>query len=153
MKIVMFFLLVGFFVISLVPIYAEQNYIFEIDEHTFDVSYNLDGNIIAMAIDPELTSLLVGTENVKDSIFSISLSQELINSENNEFAILVSGLEVDYSIEIDDDTSKLTFLVPEGTEEIEIIGTHVIPEFPLTVFFIFAIAIILVPVFTKLKIS
>ncbi len=84
-----------------------------------------------MAIDPELTSFLIGLDDTSDSIFVIDLKHELINAHNNEFAILVNGLEVDYDIVSDSDSSTFTFFVPSLTEEIEIIGTHVIPEFPL----------------------
>jgi len=84
-----------------------------------------------MALDQELTSLLVGIENTKDSVFSINLPQEMITSENNEFAVLVNGLEVDYDLELLDNGVVLKFFVPDGTQEIEIIGTRVIPEFPL----------------------
>ncbi len=86
-----------------------------------------------MAIDPELTSLLIGLENTSDSIFVIDLKHDLINAYNNEFAILVNGLEVDYDIVSDSDSSTLSFFVPTFTEEVEIIGTHVIPEFPFGV--------------------
>jgi hypothetical protein len=40
-------------------------------------------------------------------------------------------LEVDYDIVSDSDSSTFSFFVPTFTEEVEIIGTHVIPEFPL----------------------
>ena len=39
----------------------------------------------------------------------------------------------DYNIISDSNSSTLTFFVPALTEEIEIIGTHVIPEFPFGV--------------------
>ena len=107
------------------------SYILEIDEHVYDIQYYVDADVIAMAIDEELDSLLVGIENTKDSIFSIDLEHEMINAQNNEFAVLVNGLEVDYEIISDDDSSTLKFFVPTGTQEIEIIGTHVIPEFPI----------------------
>ncbi|KAG2472164.1 MAG: hypothetical protein NPMRTH4_2220001 [Nitrosopumilales archaeon] len=110
--------------------FAEQTYLLSIDEHTFELEYELTGDLIAMALDQELTSLLIGIENTKDSVFSINLPQEMITSENNEFAVLVNGLEVDYELELLDNEVVLKFFVPDGTQEIEIIGTRVIPEFP-----------------------
>ena len=108
-------------------------FVLEIDENTFSISYQVGAKVIAMAIDPELTSLLIGLENASDSIFVIDLKHDLINAHNNEFAILVNGLEVDYDIVSDSDSSTFSFFVPTFTEEVEIIGTHVIPEFPLGV--------------------
>lgn len=126
-------------------------YELKVDEHFYSISYSVDAKVLAMAIDPELTSLLVGLENTHDSIFVIDLEHELINAENNEFAILVNGYEVDYDIVSDADSSTFSFYVPEFTEEVEIIGTHVIPEFPLGVMLGFAIMISIVTMLARTK--
>lgn len=141
-----FFSLLVFLLFSIIPVYGESHpeysimenpseYILEIDGHEFLISYEVEANVIAMAIDPELTSLLIGIEKTHESIFVIDLQHELISAYNNEFAILVNGVEVDYDIVSDADSSTFSFFVPEFTEEVEIIGTRVIPEFPLGVIF------------------
>jgi predicted secreted protein with PEFG-CTERM motif len=127
-------------------------YILEIDEHIFSIPYKVNANVIAIAIDPELTSILIGLEDTSDSLFVIDLKHELISAPNNEFAILVNGLEVDYDIVSDSDSSTFTFVVPAFTEEVEIIGTHVIPEFPLGMIMGFFILIISVVVVSRTKI-
>lgn len=136
----------------ILPIFAE-NYNFQIDEHSYDITYNIDtGNILAMELDQELISLLIGTENVnEDSIFSVKLPSEMISAENNAFAILVNGIEVDYDISSTDANSEFTFLIPAFTEEIEIIGTHVIPEFPFGILTIFSIIISFTVIFSRNK--
>jgi len=111
-----------------------SEYILEIDDHTFSLPYEVNAKVIAMDIDPELSSLLIGLEDTKDSTFKIDLQRELITDSNNEYTILVDGIEVDYDLVVDSDSSTFTFFVPEFTEEIEIIGTHVIPEFPFGIF-------------------
>lgn len=131
--------------------FAEQTYLLSIDEHTFELNYELTGDVIAMALDQELTSLLIGIENTKDSAFLINLPQEMITSENNEFAVLVNGLEVDYDLELSDNGVVLKFFVPDGTQEIEIIGTRVIPEFPLGGILGFVSMISVVILLTKLR--
>jgi len=131
--------------------FAEQTYLLLIDEHTFELKYELTGDVIAMELDQELTSLLIGIENTKDSAFSINLPQEMITSENNEFAVLVNGLEVDYDLESFDNEVVLKFFVPDGTQEIEIIGTHVIPEFPLGGILVFVSMISVAILLTKLR--
>lgn len=108
--------------------YAEK-YELEIDENLFSLEYTLDGKVLAMAIDNELNSLLVGIDETKDSAFYIDLPNELISAEDNEFAVLVDGVEVDYTLDVKDESIDMIFYVPEGAQEIEIIGTHVIPEF------------------------
>ena len=133
--------------------YAE-NYRLEIDENSFDIDYSTEGDVIAMAIDQELTSLLVGLENVqRDSIFYVEFPHELISAENNAFAVLVNGYEVDYSISTSDSGSKLSIPISAYTEEIEIIGTHVIPEFPIALLFVLGSVIAMSIVFSKTKLK
>jgi len=138
---------------SILPsVFAENIYNLIVDEHSFDLTYEFSGDVIAMAIDQELRSLLIGVENTKDSLFRITFDNTLITAENGNFAILVNGLEVDYDILDDGNSSTLRFYVEEGTEEIEIIGTHVIPEFPFSVFFGFVLMTSTVLIITKFQI-
>lgn len=125
------------FIFSNSPAYAET-YHLEIDQKVFDIEYEFNGDVISMAIDKETLSLLIATENVRDSKFEIKLPNELIHAENNEFAVLVNGYEVDYQ-RIESIDSHLIFFVPVFTEEIEIIGTYVIPEFPLGAVLVFGV--------------
>lgn len=136
-------------IIPSLTIFAEQTYDLVIDEHSFVLKYELNGDVIAMALDQELTSLLIGIENTKDSTFAIELPNEMIRSVDNAFAVLVNGLEVDYEIVSDNDSSTLEFFAPSGTEEIEIIGTYVIPEFPLGFVLIFGAIMTVVCLMTR----
>ena len=132
--------------------YAET-YQLTVDDNSFEINYSTNGKVIAMAIDQELTSLLVGLENVEnDSNFEIEFVTELISAENNEFAVLVNGYEVDYGISTTNEGVKLTIPIFADTEEIEIIGTHVIPEFPLGIFLVLVLTIMFVVIFSKTKI-
>ena len=138
---------------SILPsVFAENIYNLIVDEHSFDLTYEFSGDVIAMAIDQELRSLLIGVENTKDSLFRITFDNKLVSATNDNFAILVNGLEVDYDILDDGNSSTLRFYVEEGTEEIEIIGTHVIPEFPFSVFFGFVLMTSTVLIITKFQI-
>ncbi len=129
-----------------------ENYQMEIDENSFDIHYHFNGELLAMAVDNELTSFLIATENViEGDNFHITLPHELISAENNEFAILVNGMEVDYQISSDDAESEFIVPIPAFTEEIEIIGTKVIPEFPLGVLFVLVIMTSFVVLFSKNK--
>lgn len=148
MKIILVFFLVILFPLS--AVYGlENNYQIKIDEHSFDVSYDFDGTVIAMTIDQELNSLLTGITDTKDSLFQITLPKEMISADNNEFAVLVDQFEVDYNISTDDNDSVLQFFVPAGSEEIEIIGTHVIPEFPIGAILVLIAMIAIVTLVTK----
>lgn len=128
-----------------------SEYVLEIDQHTYSISYNVNADVVAMAIDPESKSLLVGLDNTYDSQFFIELEHELINAQNNEFVILVNGQDVDYEVTSDSTSSTLTFFVPTGSEEVEIIGTSVVPEFPTGAIIGFAVMISIIMIFTKIK--
>ena len=156
------FLFSNLLLISFVPVFAASHpefsgienpskYILDIDEHTFEIEYEVNGEVIAMEIDSELTSLLIALENTTDSVFKIDLDHQLINAQNNEFAILVNGYEVEYEIVSDANSSTFTFFVPQYTEEIEIIGTHVIPEFPLGATFGLVLLITMIMVVSRTK--
>ena len=128
---------------------ATSTYQIVIDEHTYNLDYEIDANVIAMAIDAELNSLLIGIEDTHDSVFQIELPTEMISAEDNEFAVLVDGYEVDYQIISNESSNIISFFVNENSQEIEIIGTHVIPEFPLGVIIGFAMILSLSVLISK----
>ena len=136
-------LLVGF-----LPAFSES-YNLQIDEHSYDLEYQVDADVLAMAIDQELNSLLIGIENANNSLFSIKLPNEMISAENNEFAVLVDGYEVDYQLNTLDPKTQILFFVNEGTQEIEIIGTQVIPEFPVGLLFGVLLVMPIIILFSK----
>jgi len=148
-KYLILFLFVIFF-ISQNQIYAEESkYMLNTDDQTFELAYSIDGQVIAMAIDHELNSLLVGITEVKDSSFQITLPQDMISAENNAFAVLVDQIEVDYTISTQNDDAVLQFFIPADSEEIEIIGTYIIPEFPLGTILVLTTMIAIVTLVTK----
>jgi len=130
-----------------------ESYQLTVDENSFEINYSTTGRVIAMEIDKELFSLLIGLENVEiDSILEIEFTHELISAENNEFAVLVNGYEVDYELSTTDLGSKLTIPIFADTEEIEIIGTNVVPEFPLGILMVLVFTIMFVVFFSRTKI-
>jgi len=141
-------------IIGISPIFAEEKkYVLEIDEHVFDIVYEINADVLAMAIDQESKSLLVGIENAQDSQFMIAFPKEMIDAENGEFAILVNGLEIEYEISSNSQDYTLIFYVPVDSEEVEIIGTHVIPEFPIGVIAIIAIVMMSSIIISRSRLS
>ena len=144
-----------FFIFALIMVFSSNlaygsTYSLETSDMPFEISYELNGDVIAMAVDENTTSFLIGITNVEDSNFEISLPNELISAENNEFAVLVDGIEVDYDVYTQNDAAMLQFFVPANSQEIEIIGTHVIPEFPLGALVVLATMIVIVTFVTKI---
>jgi hypothetical protein len=125
---------------SIIPLsFSDQGtYSLKSDEKSFDVSYSFDGDLVAIDVDKESTSLLVGMQNVKDSIFTISFPSELLSAQNSEFVALVDGLETDYTVTYNNGSPTISFPIQADSEEVEIIGTSVVPEFPLGALFVIA---------------
>lgn len=146
-------MIVAIAAISVIPIsFADTNtYQLKAEGKTFDITYSLDGKIIAMTADQESTSLLVGVTNVQDSIFVITFPSELLSASNAEFVILVDGLETDYTITYNENNPTITLPLEAGSEEIEIVGTSVIPEFPLGAIAIMGIVSATLVVLSRVK--
>jgi hypothetical protein len=133
-------LLLSVALFSIIPLsFSDQGtYSLKSDEKSFDVSYSFDGDLVAIDVDKESTSLLVGMQNVKDSIFTISFPSELLSAQNSEFVALVDGLETDYTVTYNNGSPTISFPIQADSEEVEIIGTSVVPEFPLGALFVIA---------------
>lgn len=141
--------------ISTIPMSFADDGVQTIDAEgeSFDVSYSVDGELLAIAVDQESTSLLVGLDGVRESEFAISFPSELLAAENASFVVLVDGLETDYAISYNDNNPTISVQIPEATEEIEIIGTSVVPEFPLGVLAIMGILSAVALVFSKSRLA
>lgn len=145
------------FVVSLAVILATipssfadaGKYDLKVDEKTFSLPYTLNGTLISMGIDKEAKSLLIGITNVGESTFEVSFPSELLSAENDEFVVLLDGIEAEYAITHADNMAKLSLAVPAATEEIEVIGSSVIPEFPFGALVTMGIVSVMVLVFSR----
>ena len=78
----------------------------------------------------------------------------IINGEDNDFFVLVNGEEVDFDETKTSLDRTLDIAFPAGAEEIEIIGTFVVPEFGTIAAMILAVAIIsIITVSVKSRLS
>jgi hypothetical protein len=141
-------------ILSVIPLsFADVGtYQLEVDDKTFEITHSFNGELIAIDVDEESTSLLIGTTNVEDSTFEIGFPSELLSAQNAEFIVLVDGLETDYIITYDGDNPTISFPIEAGSEEIEIIGTSVVPEFPFGALMVMGIVSSMVILFSRAKI-
>lgn len=130
------------------PIHAQSSYTLDVNGEDHEVNYAVNADMLAMQIDPEQKSLLVGIENAQMSEFVIQLPSHVISAPDNEFSVLVDQMETDYIIvdNMNNDMEAVTllFYIPQYAQEVEIIGTHVIPEFSLPAVIILITAILAV---------
>ncbi|NDB32276.1 MAG: hypothetical protein EB150_04615 [Nitrososphaeria archaeon] len=139
--------------ISAVPASFAESTTIQADGKSFDVQYSFDGELLAMDIDQESKSLLVGLDGTKESTFEITFPSELLSAENGDFVVLVDGLEEDYTITYDNNKQTLTLPIPEETQEIEIIGTSVVPEFPFGVLVVMGVVVSVAVVFSRSRLA
>lgn len=96
-----------------------------------------NGNIMSMEIDPDFTSLIITVQTVDvNGKMTITLDRNLIdaksNGEDDSFVVLVDEEEGFYEETSATATERtLEIVVPRETTAIEIVGTQVIPEFPV----------------------
>ena len=118
-----------------------------IQDSTDLISYEItNGKVINSIPDLDAVSLLLYIESTDDGSITLTIPRSVldatINNEDDQFFVLVDGEEVDFE-EISTSTERtLTINFLAGSEEIEIIGTFVVPEFGTIAAMILAVAII-----------
>ena len=125
----------------------------------FGIGYQITGgSIISITPDIDQSSLIIEIKAVDDGELIITLPRELIDAKigdaDDDFFVLVDAEEVDFDETKTDLDRTLTIGFFAGTEEIEIIGTFVIPEFGTIAALILAVAIIsIIAVSAKTRLS
>jgi predicted secreted protein with PEFG-CTERM motif len=113
----------------------------------FEVVYSITGGrVLGIMADVEAKSLIVSIETTSDGTLIITLPRELIdakiNGNDDSFFVLIDGEEVDFEEETTSSDRTLTIQFQDGDEEIEIIGTFIVPEFGAIAALVLAVAII-----------
>ena len=119
----------------------------KVDRTNFVLSYKITGgSVLSVTPDDEANSLVVVIKTTSDGVLTITLPRALIdakiNGQDDNFFVLIDGEEVEFEETTTDTDRTLTIAFPDGAEEIEIIGTFVVPEFGTIAALILAIAII-----------
>ncbi|AJZ76632.1 copper-binding protein [Candidatus Nitrosotenuis cloacae] len=116
------------------------------------VGYSIKGGkILSITPDIPAKSLIVEIETTADgevkliiprSILDARLGADGISGEDDSFFVLVDGAEADFEETTTSEDRTLTIPFEDGTTQIEIIGTFVIPEFGTIAVIILAVAIV-----------
>jgi len=126
------------------------------------IGYSITGgSVISIVEDFASHSLIITISTTSDGELTITLPRNVIDSKmgdtdtDDEFFVLVDSEEVPDYTESKTSTER-TLIIPflDGSEQIEIIGTFVIPEFGTIAALILAVAIIsIIAVSSKTKLS
>ena len=125
----------------------------------FTVNYKIiGGKLVSITPDVDAHSLTIAITASQDGSLEITLPRALIDAkmgdQDDTFFVLVDGEEVDFEETTTSTDRTLTIQFPAGAEEIEIIGTFVVPEFGTIAVMILAVAIIsIIAVSAKSRLS
>ena len=116
----------------------------------FNVDYDItgSGNVVNVTPDSEASSVIVELESATEQgVLTITLPRDVMDAktsdeEDDDFFVLVDGEEVVFEETKTDNDRTLAIQFPAGSEEVEIIGTFVVPEFGTIVMMVLAVAII-----------
>ncbi|TLX81495.1 MAG: PEFG-CTERM sorting domain-containing protein [Thaumarchaeota archaeon] len=118
-------------------------------QQTFSVNYTINGGIVKdMTIDPQSISLIVSLNSTSDGSIALLIPRSLIdaktsNGQDDAFIILIDGAEVKpQGEETSNNFRTLTIQFLQGDQDVEIIGTQIVPEFGPIAALVLAIAII-----------
>jgi len=111
------------------------------------ISYEItNAKLLNVVPDLDAVSLLIYIETTDEGSITLTIPRSIldasINDGDDEFFVLVDDEEVDFEEITTSEDRTLTIDFLAGTEQIEIIGTFVIPEFGTIAAMILAVAII-----------
>lgn len=136
----------------------EQPNEFEVDVDGYSVRVVLNGIVKSIEPDTENLSLNVSLDEiVEDTVVELTLPRNVIDAKEADgsdkaFIILADGMMIkEFDEETLDDSRILRFVIGSGTRNIEIIGTHVIPEFGVIAVIALAAATSIITVISRTK--
>ena len=124
----------------------------------YELTYAISGGVINQVFpDTEAKSLIVQIDSISNGTLAIKLPREVIDAkfgeEDDDFFVVIDGEEVEFDETKTGNERTITIEFPEGTEEIEIIGTSVVPEFGAIAAAILVISIVSVILASKSKLG
>ncbi len=116
------------------------------------------GKILGITPSVEDKSLIISIDATSDGSLTLTIPRSvldaLIDGVDDDFFVLVDGEEVNFKETTSSTDRILTIAFPAGAEEIEVIGTFVVPEFGTIAAMILAVAIIsIIAVSAKSRLS
>ena len=129
-------------------IMASNQNSFAVEGTNFTLAYDIsNGKVLGMKIDTQAKSLLIAIQTTGDGVLTVTLPRALTDAKagnhDDPYFLLLDGHEADFT-ETNTTATDRTLSIPfmYGTEEMEIMGTQVVPEFGTMVTLIFTIAVI-----------
>ena len=123
------------------------------------ISYEITtGSVVSVVPDVDANSLMVEIDTATGGVITLELPRAVVdakfNGADDEFFVVIDGEEVSFVESSTQAHRNLTISLPPNAEEIEIIGTFVIPEFGTIAIMILIVSILsMVGITAKSKLS
>lgn len=126
------------FSMGIAPVFAQtsQQYLIKDAQsgQSFQVPYSITGATVSdMSISSHDTSLVVFLQSSADGNLTLTLPRALIDAKNgandDQFFVLVDGADTDFAEHKTSTDRTISVFIPKNTEQVEVIGTQVVPEF------------------------
>jgi predicted secreted protein with PEFG-CTERM motif len=122
----------------------------KVDGTNMTVKYSItNGKVLGIRADIQSKSLIVAIQTTGNGVLTITLPRALIDSKSSggvdeQYVVLTDGQESMDFQETSTTATDRTLTIPfeDGTQEIEIIGTQIVPEFGPIAALVLAIAIV-----------
>ena len=117
------------------------------------------GKILSVMPDVDAKSLIISIDATEDGSLTLTIPRSVLDSmdtdgADNDFFVLIDLEEVEFDETVSSTDRMLTISFPAGAEQIEIVGTFVVPEFGTIAAMILAVAIIsIIAVSAKSRLS
>ena len=143
--------------VGVAPVFAQTQNQFSVMDpaggQSYPVNYSITGGAVNdMSINTNETSLVVSIQSTGGGNLAMTLPRTLIDAkagaDDDLFFVLVDGADTDFNESKTNTDRTLTVSFPDGTQQIEVIGTQVVPEFAGLAFAILAISILMIIVFS-----
>ena len=131
----------------------------KVEGSDFELTYAISGGNVIKEVVPDINakSLIIQIESVSNGTLVIKLPREVIDAkfgeDDDDFFVVVDGVEVNFDEIKTRNERTITLGFPEATEEIEIIGTSIVPEFGAIASIILMISIMSVIFASKSKLG
>ena len=147
------------------PVFAQESQQFAVKDAQSGQSYTVDYGITGATVDdvsinPQDTSLIVSIKSVNDGNLTMTMPRSLIDAKtstgDDQFFVLVDGADTDFTESKTDANRTITVSFSQDTNQIEVIGTQVVPEFgglSFVVLMVAIISIVAISAKTRLKFS
>ena len=137
--------------LGIAPVFAQTQKQFAVTDpsggQSYPVNYSITGGTVSdMTLDTNATSLVVSVQTTGDGSLTMTLPRTLIDAKagaaDDQFFVLVDGADTEFNETKTSTDRTITVSFTDGTGQIEVIGTQVVPEFGGIAFVILTIAIL-----------